>query len=77
MRFYEVRLILSLSKKKLADLLHITVKEYVNIEEGLAEPALELIKALAEVSNISPNYIIGLEEHPVPPHNTRTKRKVS
>ena len=77
MRFYEVRLLLSLSERELADLLHISVEEYVSFENETEEPSLELIRALAVVPNISADYILELEEHPVPPHNTRTNRKVS
>ena len=71
MRYYprlrDLREDADLTQNELTKLLHMHKTTYTNYEQGKREPPFELIIRLAELYNVSIDYIAGIISHPTPP----------
>lgn len=71
MRYYprlrDLREDADLTQEALVKLLHMHKTTYTNYEQGKREPPFELIIRLAELYNVSIDYIAGIIPEPRPP----------
>lgn len=68
MRYYpRLREDADLTQEALVKLLHMHKTTYTNYEQGKREPPFELIIRLAELYNVSIDYIAGIISEPRPP----------
>ena len=77
MRYYprlrDLREDADLTQDELIKLLHMHKTTYTNYEQGKREPPFELIIRLAELYNVSIDYIAGIISDPKPPQRSREK----
>ena len=55
-----------LTQQQLVDILHMHKTTYTNYEQGKREIPFELVIRLAELYNVSIDYIAGLKPSPIP-----------
>lgn len=65
-RLKRARAAKGLTQKQMADLLEIDKTTYYKYEAGLSNPNMARLEKLAEILEITPNYLMGQEEEPIP-----------
>lgn len=59
-RLYDTRIKLNLTQNEVANLIPMTQSSYSRIENGFQEPSLPQLKKLAEVLNVSVDYLLDV-----------------
>jgi len=67
-KIYETRVVSGLSIEDISTKLNISVKQYLQYENSEVNVPLWFIKKLAEITNISSNYILEIDKHPFKPY---------
>lgn len=62
-RLRMVRLYNKYTQQNMADLLHMTLGAYQKYEQGNTKPPLETLVLLADIFNISVDYLLGRDEY--------------
>ena len=62
-RLRNVRLYNKYTQQNMADLLHMTLGAYQKYEQGNTKPPLETLVLLADIFNISVDYLLGRDEY--------------
>ena len=62
-RLRNVRLYNKYTQQNMADLLHMTLVAYQKYEQGNTKPPLETLVLLADIFNISVDYLLGRDEY--------------
>ncbi len=62
-RLIEQRKLNKLTQRQVADALNIKQPSYIRYEKGLAEPSLESLVILADLFDISLDYLLGRVEY--------------
>ena len=65
LRLREVRKAAGLTLKELGDRIGVTEGTVSHYEKGTREPSKGVLMALAEVLNVSTDYLLGIEEKPL------------
>ena len=61
-RLKEMRKMLGYTQRYMAEQLGITQPSYIRYENGTSEPTLECLAKIAEVLDVSVDYLLGLRE---------------
>ncbi len=62
-RLKEMRLLLGFTQREMAEKLHISQPSYIRYENGTAEPTLENLSKIAEIFDVSTDYLLGRTEY--------------
>jgi len=63
-RLAEARKIRGMTQQQLADALDVHVTTIAKIETGVRKPSFELLLKIAQILNVSVDYLLGLVDHP-------------
>lgn len=66
MKFYEFRIMNELEIVDISELMGISSKEYIDIENQTVVPSFLFVKRFCEHFNISSNYLYGIINNPLP-----------
>lgn len=61
-RLREMRIARGMTQQFLADAIHVELRSYQCYEQGTRQPSLKLIVALADILDISTDYLLGRDE---------------
>ena len=61
-RLREMRMKRSMTQQSLADAIHVELRSYQCYEQGTRQPSLKLIIALADILDVSTDYLLGRDE---------------
>lgn len=65
-RLKQARLAKNLTQKKIAEYMEIDITAYSNWERGINNPTVANLEKLAELLEVTPNYLMGQEEDAIP-----------
>lgn len=75
-RYAELRRLYGLKQSELAAYLHQGPAAVSKYEQGLTEPPIEILKALARLYHVSIDYLLGVSDVPLPANCGRPDRMV-
>ena len=61
-RLKETRVLCGLTQRQIAETLHISQPSYIRYENGSSEPTLENLAKLADILDVSVDYLLGRHE---------------
>lgn len=62
LRLKELRIEAELTQQQLAEMLDVRQQSYARYENGSGEPNLDTVAKLAEIFNVSCDYLLGMSE---------------